>query len=155
MDPSLAFWTAAIVDLALVVALATAGVLRIRRGDVAGHRRRMLLAAGGISLFLLAYLGKLASLGREDRSHWHPADFAVFYVHELCIAGMLVGGIVAGVCAWRFGPAARAARTPAEIPVSRLRDVHRRAGRIAVAAGAGGLATACLLLLGMYARAGD
>ena len=39
MDPKLVYWTLALVDLGAVAACLLAGVRRIRRRDVPGHRQ--------------------------------------------------------------------------------------------------------------------
>ena len=155
MDAALAFWSAALADLAAVAACAVAGVRRIRRGDVRGHRRLMRSAAALVVLFLAAYLLKLRLLGHEDRSLWTPFDQAVLYVHELCVAAMLVGGALALLRARRFRDQLGEAlvRPPSGDPL-RGGAEHRRAGWIAVVGALCGLATATLVLLGMYARSG-
>jgi hypothetical protein len=155
MDPKLVYWTAALVNLLAVVVCAAAGVRRIRRGELRAHRRLMLTAAALVGLFLVSYLGKLAALGREDRSLWTDADLAVLYLHEGCIAVMLIGGGLAGSRAWRFRRTLGAG--PLRDRKSRAGDRvwHRRAGWAAVVACAFAFATAAGVLAGMYARAGD
>ena len=49
-----------------VVGFAAAGVRAVRRGDTARHRRCMLTAATLVVLFVVSYVVKLATLGRED-----------------------------------------------------------------------------------------
>ena len=75
------------------------------------------------------------------------------YVHEACVAAMLVGAGVAVTRARRFG-ALRDGEPPA--PEAREHDlrVHRRAGRVAVAASVLALVMAAAVLAGMYTRAG-
>lgn len=151
LDPGLAFWTLALADLAAVAGCAAAGVRRIRRGDVAGHRRMMLGAAALVALFLVAYASKLAWLGHEDLAAWSPADRRVLYVHELCVAVMLASGGYAGWRAWRFRR--RIEPTLERRSPRRERVHHRRAGWVAVVASGLGLATALAILAGMYTRA--
>ena len=58
-------------------------------------------AAGDVDPTLVAGGIKVALLGKEDRSLWTGLDFAVLYVHELCITTMLLFGAWAGWRAWR------------------------------------------------------
>ncbi len=154
MDAHLAFWTAALVDLGAVALCAVLGVRRARRGDLYGHRRLMRTAVAGILLFLVAYLVKLPLLGREDRSLWDAASLTALYVHETCVLAMLLGGAVALFRARRFG--ADLERFDArDAAVVAGRRQHRIAGRIALCAALLGFATAALVLLGMYQRAGS
>jgi len=152
MDPKLLYWCGALVNLGLMLAGAGVGVARVRRGDVAGHRRMMLGAAALVVLFFVSYGFKVALLGKEDRSLWTALDFAVLYVHELCIATMLVGGALAVLRARRFrshlGPAL-------ELPAEPLPggSAHRRAGRVAGLGAALAFVTAFAVLAGMFARA--
>ena len=155
MDAALVFWSAALVDLAAVVGCAVFGVRRIRRGDVRGHRRLMQSAAALVGLFLAAYLLKLRLLGHEDRSLWTRLDHAVLYVHELCVAAMLVGGVLALLRARRFrSQLGEALALPRDGEPLRGGSEHRRAGWIAVVGALTGLATAAAVLAGMYARTG-
>jgi hypothetical protein len=158
LDAKLVYWTAAFADLVLVVLCASLGVRRIRRRDARGHRRLMLSAAGLVGLFLLSYLLKVALLGKEDRSAWGPAALVSLYAHESAILVMLVGGAFAATRALRFRrlldafpfDADRRARGDA---LARARRQHRRAGWAALIGSGLALATAALVLLGMYARA--
>ena len=155
MDPGLAFWTFAFVDLCAVVGFAFAGVIALRRGDVTRHRRRMLTAAAGVGLFLVSYCGKLALLGREDLASWDIESIWALRIHELCVLAMLVGGAVAGSRALRLRHTRNATRDPKDPPApAALVNWHRRAGWTAVSAAALALGLACLVLLGMYRRAG-
>jgi arylsulfatase A-like enzyme/uncharacterized membrane protein YozB (DUF420 family) len=153
MDPKLLFWTGALVNLGVILACVGRGVAAIRRRDVPGHRRMMLTAASLVGLFLAAYLVKVVVLGKEDRSLWTRLDYAVLYVHELCIAAMLVGGAVAGFRAWRFLPRLGASL---ELPADPLpgRLWHRRAGWTALVGAVFAFVTAGGVLAGMFARAG-
>jgi uncharacterized membrane protein YozB (DUF420 family) len=154
VDPKLVYWTLALVDLGAVAGCLLAGVRRIRRRDVRGHRRSALTASALVGLFLLSYALKLIFLGREDRSQWTAFDRALLYTHELCIATALAAGALAGFCAWRLrAHVGSAARLPSGSPTRRLRRAHRRAGRAAVVACVFAFATAVLVLAGMYARA--
>jgi uncharacterized membrane protein YozB (DUF420 family) len=113
----------------------------------------MLTAASLVALFLVSYLAKLALLGREDRSVWSEGSLALLYVHETCIAAMLLAGLYAAWCAWRFrGGLAAGGRLEDPGSPDRDRVRHRRAGWTALVASLLGCATALGVLLGMYAR---
>ncbi len=154
MEPNLFFWTAALLDLGIVVASAALGVRRIRAGDVRGHRRAMLTSVALVALFLLSYLAKLLLLGREDRGAWTAWDHRVLYTHETFVAVMLLGGATALFRASRFRSSlpADGRLAPGERR-ARERAGHRRAGWAAVGAAALAFATAALVLIGMYDRA--
>ena len=155
MDPKTLFWTGALALMAAVVGAAVAGVLRRRRGDIAGHRRAMLGASALVAAFLVAYLVKVAFLGHEQVAEWSEAERRVLYVHESCIAVMLVAGAVAGLRAWRLRRTRNATHDPGDPPApASLARWHRRAGWTAVVAAAAGWLTALLILIGMYQRAG-
>ena len=155
MDPKVIFWTGALALMAAVVVAALVGVLRRRRGDVAGHRRAMLAACALVGVFLVAYLGKVFVLGHEQLSQWSPRDRLVLRIHEVFIAAMLAGGAVAGSRARRLRLTRNATLDPGDSPAPHgLARWHRRAGWVAVLAAAGGWITALLLLIGMYQRSG-
>jgi uncharacterized membrane protein YozB (DUF420 family) len=155
MDPGLSFWTGALALMAGVVAVAAAGVLRRRQGDVPGHRRAMLSAATLVLVFLLAYAGKVALLGHERIAEWSRADRLVLRIHEACIALMLGAGGFAGARAWRLRRTRDATLDPADPPAPpALARWHRRAGWTALAAAGAGWITALVMLVGMYRRAG-
>ena len=128
------------------------GVQRVRRGDVVGHRHAMLRAVALIALFLVSYGFKVLLLGREDRVAWSALSLTVLYLHETCIAAMVIAGAVAISRARRFGRPADLTVSP---PQTRGRDrrVHRAAGRVAVIASVLALLTAAGVLAGMYTRA--
>lgn len=155
MDPKLAFWTAALMDLAAIVTLVSVGVWSIRRRDVARHRRCMKTAGALVALFIGSYAVKLAVLGREQTSVWSDASIQNLRIHETCVLAMLVGGGIA----LRRARAMRDSRnvtgdaTAAPAPPGVLRW-HRRAGWTAVVGAVLGFATAVFVLLGMYERAG-
>ena len=151
MDANLAYWSAALANLGVIVACALLGVRAIRAGDMARHRRWMGSGGALIGLFLVSYLFKLIWLGRENRELWTASMKTSLYVHELCIAVMLAAGGYAGLVAWRFrrslGPGPQLDRGDA--PSGSLAR-HRRAGRVAVIAASVGFVTAFVLLAGMY-----
>jgi uncharacterized membrane protein YozB (DUF420 family) len=149
---SLAYWTWAFANLLFAVSFGIAGVRRVRRRRVRGHRRMMLAGVSLVGLFLVSYLVKVALLGREDRSSWSQATLCALYVHEACVVAMLVAAGIALTRARRFGPL-RDGEPPAPEASERDRRVHRRAGRVAVAASVLALLTAAAVLAGMYARA--
>jgi uncharacterized membrane protein YozB (DUF420 family) len=153
MDARLVFWTASLANLGAILACALVGLRLVRRGEVAAHRRCMLTASALVGLFLVAYLGKVALIGHEDRSAWSALDYAVLHVHELCIAGMLGGGVLALVLAHRFRPRLG---DPPSLPAEPLPGAvaHRRAGRTAIVGGLLAFLTAAGVLAGMFSRAG-
>jgi len=155
MDPKLLFWTGALLNMGVIVCLAGWGVRQRRHGDVAAHRRSMLLAGSLVILFVLSYVLKLLFLGREDLAAWSATDLWILRVHELCVATMLLAG---GVGLWRarvLGRTRNATGDPADpVAPSAVTAWHRRAGWAAVVAALLGFATASMVLAGMYARAG-
>lgn len=153
MDPKLLYWTGALLNLGVIVFCVAGAVRAIRRGDVRRHKNRMLAAAALIGLFLGSYAVKVVVLGKEDRSLWTALDYAILYVHELCIAAMLLAGSVALFRAWRFRSRLGSDWTlpPAALPGA---TTHRRAGWVAVVGAVLGFATAAAVLAGMFARAG-
>jgi uncharacterized membrane protein YozB (DUF420 family) len=153
MSASLIFWTAALVNLAVIVVCMGIGVRCIRRGALRAHTRAMGVAAALVGLFLLSYLVKVALLGREDRTGWQQGDLLLLYAHELCVAALLGGGGTALLrgrrLRARLGAGVRRI-APGTLPGA---AAHRRAGRIARAAGVLALLTAAGVLARMYARA--
>ena len=155
MDPRLAYWTFALLDLVAVVGFAAAGVAAVRRGDVLRHRKRMLAAAALVGVFLLSYLVKLALIGREDLASWEPASIWMLRIHELWVFFMLIAGGVAGTRALRLRRTRNFTRNPQDPPApAALLRWHRGAGKTAVCAAALALGFAGLVLAGMYRRAG-
>ena len=155
MDPKLLFWTGALANMALIVALAAWGVRQRRRGDVPGHRRSMLLAAALVALFVAAYGVKVALLGREAVHSWSRSAVWILRVHELCVAFMLGGGILAARRGLTLHRTRNATRDPADpVAPAGMARWHRRAGWTAVVASILGLVTAGFVLAGMYRRAG-
>ena len=155
MDPKVVFWTGALALMAGIVGIALVGVLRRRRGDLAGHRRAMLSACALVGAFLVAYVAKVFLLGHEHLAEWSPRDRLVLRIHEVFIALMLGGGAVAGARVRRLRRTRNATLDPEDPPAPHgVARWHRRAGWMAVLAAAGGWFTALLLLIGMYQRAG-
>lgn len=154
MDLNLVFWSAALANLAVVVFCTASGVRRIRAKDVAGHRRMMFTAISLVVLFLVSYVVKVGLLGREDKSAWTALDFAILYVHELCVTSMLIGGAIAVYRAAKFraGLGPNLKLPPDTDPLKGLAG-HRRAGWLAVVGSVLGFVTAIGVLAGMFARA--
>lgn len=155
MDPKLLYWSLALANMGAVVVFAARGVRAIRRNDVATHRRSMRVAGWLVVAFLGSYLLKRVVLGPEDLSVWSPAARTNLWVHESFVAAMLL----AGGAAFALGRGlARTRRVSgrAEDPAADAGALrrHRRFGWLAVASAALGLATACGILAGMFARAG-
>ena len=92
MNPSLAFWTAALIDLLAIVALVAIGIRSIRRGNLPQHRRCMKTAAALVACFLGIYPLKVLWFGRERLPEWSEQAVAILRIHELCVFAMLVGG---------------------------------------------------------------
>lgn len=154
MNPGLVFWTAALVNLGIVCAMAVLGVRCVRRGEIARHRQAMRLAAWLVVAFLLSYVLKVVMIGREDMSRWSSAELWVLRAHELCVVVMLIAGGIAWVQSRKLVPTrsvSRDARDPEADPYV-LRS-HKRAGWTAVLSAIAGFALAGFVLAGMYARA--
>jgi uncharacterized membrane protein YozB (DUF420 family) len=113
----------------------------------------MLTASSLVGLFLVSYVVKVIVLGREDRSSWSQESLWTLYVHEACVAAMLVAAVIALTRTRSFGPL-RDGEPPAPEAREWGRRVHRRAGRVAVAASALALLSAAAVLAGMYVRGG-
>ncbi len=153
MDPKVLYWTAAFVNLGVIAGLVIRGVAYIRRGDVVRHRRAMLAGAWLVAAFLVSYGLKLAFLGREDLSVWRAFHVQTLRLHETCVLAMLVAGTVALTRARRMRGSRNVTRDPADPPApeSTVRW-HRRAGWTGVIGALTGLASAGVVLAGMYAR---
>jgi uncharacterized membrane protein YozB (DUF420 family) len=155
MDPRLAYWTFALLDMGAVVFFAIRGVRAVRRKAFARHRRSMLTAAVLVALFVLSYGLKLAVLGREDRASWGALSIWVLRIHELCVFTMLATGAVTLSRALRLRRTRNFTQDPQD-PAAPAQIVrwHRGAGRTAVTAALLGFLLAVLVLAGMYRRAG-
>ena len=155
MDGKLVYWTAAFINMLLVVSLVFWGVRAIRRGRVLVHRRCVLLASALVIGFIVSYLFKVALLGREELQRWSAASLIVLRVHELCVFTMLLGGAVAGsrAFAMRGDPLVRGMPSSTLPRDSGVRRWHRRGGWTAVMGALLGVVTAALVLAGMYGRA--
>ena len=154
-DPNVLYWAGALTNFLAVVVFAMLGVRRVRGRDVDTHQRRMLTAASLVGLFLVSYLFKVRFLGREDLDLWSSSRVAVLYIHETCIAVMLLAGITAGVLAWRFRRSLPAGPLqPPAASARRGRLWHRRAGWTALVASVLAFVTATFVLAGMISVAG-
>jgi len=155
MDPKLMFWTGALANMGAVVALAALGVWARRRGDIVRHSRLMLSGGALVSLFLLSYLVKLVCLGREDMETWSSGAVWLLRVHETCVLVMLVAGFLAARRGMAMARTRNVTRDPSDPPAApeRVRG-HRLAGWTAASAAVAGFLAACLVLFGMYERAG-
>ena len=154
MDPKLLYWTAALVNLAVLCAYAVQGVRHVRRGEVARHRRNMTIASYLVLAFLGSYVLKLLFLGREDMAIWSTLDVWILRIHEVFVLLMVGAGILAWWQARKLLPTRLVTRDPADpAPDPRAAKIHRVAGRTAVVGALLGFLLAIGVLLGMYVRA--
>ena len=155
IEASVWYWTAAWLNLLVIVLLASAGIREVRRREIARHRRRMLAAVGLVLAFLVSYPIKLLLLGREQLEPWGTGYVATLRFHELCVAAMMIGGLTAVWLATRLRLIDAAdgsrGRYPPEQIQARLR-LHRRAGRTAYWGALIGLTSAAVVLFGMFTR---
>ncbi len=150
IDPNTAYWTAALVNMAVITCLVVAGIRAIRRERVRTHRRLMLSAATLVGLFLLSYPGKLWLLGREQLELWSRSYVGVLRFHEACVAAMVIGGGIALGQALRLGLRGWEDRELDDLPKGTR--LHRRAGWTAAVGASLGILAASYVLQGMYAR---
>ncbi len=153
MDAKVVYWTAAWLNFSLLLAYVVVGVRRVRSGQVAGHRRAMIIASGLVVLFLLSYLLKLEVLGREDLSLWLPRDVTVLRLHETCVFLMVLAGSLALILSRRMRSTRNVTRDAKDpvAPAGLLRT-HRLAGRTAAVGALFGWLSAALVLMGMWSR---
>jgi uncharacterized membrane protein YozB (DUF420 family) len=155
MDPKVAYWTGALVNMVAIVALALRGIAHARGGDVTRHRRFMRAAALLVAAFLVSYVLKLGLLGREALELWSPRAIWVLRFHETCVLVMVAAGGFALLRAWRLRATRLVTRNPDDPAAGpALVLAHRRAGRVAAIAAVLGALSAALVLAGMYARSG-
>src|SRR5688572_2628202 len=142
--------------MAAVVAFAARGVRAVRAGDVAAHRRAMTVAGVLVVAFLGSYVVKRLVLGPEDLAVWSVSSRVNLWVHESFVLAMLLAGGAALVLGRRIARTRRVTGR-AEDPAAGADALrrHRRLGWIAVACSGLGLVTACGILAGMFARAGQ
>ena len=156
MNPSLAFWTAALINLLAIVTLVAFGIQNIRRGKLSHHRRCMKTAAVLVACFLGIYPIKVLWFGRERLSEWSGQAVAVLRIHEFCVFVMLVSGVIALILSRKMHRSRSRLTDLPDAPLASDRTLrrHRKAGWTA-AIGAGlALLTAALVLAGMYERTG-
>ena len=147
MDPNVAYWTGAWLNMLVIVGLAAAGVRHARRSDYARHRRCMLGAVALVLGFLVSYGLKVSLLGREQLELWAPPYVYLLRFHELCIAVLVLAGGFGLTLALRRGmPVASGSDR------ERTHRRHRRAGWTAVTGAVLGVLSATWILWGMYAR---
>jgi uncharacterized membrane protein YozB (DUF420 family) len=155
MNPSLAFWTTALINLLAVTALVAMGIRSIRRGNLSRHRRCMKTAAALVACFLGAYPLKLLWFGRERLSEWSGQAVVMLRIHEVCVFAMIVGGLTALILSRKMHHNRNRLTHLPDTPLasSCALQRHRMAGWTA-AIGAGlAFITAAIVLLGMYERA--
>lgn len=149
------YWSGALVNMGVILALAARGVLQVRRGAIDAHKRSMGLAALLVVAFLLSFLVKSAFLGFEDFSTWTRFHVNNLRVHETFVATMLVAAGVAFIRGRRLQTTRLVTKQPTDpVPEPRIVARHRRAGWVAIACAGFGFATACIVLYGMVERAG-
>jgi uncharacterized membrane protein YozB (DUF420 family) len=155
MNPSLALWTVALIDLLAIAALAAIGIRSIRSGNLSRHRRCMKGAATLVACFLGIYPLKVLYIGRERISEWSEQSIGILRIHELCVFAMVAGGLIALILTRRMHSDRNALRRLPEAPLASSYALrrHRIAGWTA-AIGAGlAFLTAAIVLVGMYERA--
>jgi uncharacterized membrane protein YozB (DUF420 family) len=151
LDPKVAYWTGALVNMVAAFGIAAFGVSRIPRAEVPRHARAMKTAVALVVLFVVSYAVKLRVLGREALELWEPRFIQVLRFHETCIAVMLV----AGGAALYLATTRRLAETPAPEQLAqraRVARIHRACGWTALVACGLGAVSAGYVLYGMYAR---
>ena len=153
MDPKLLYWTAALLNLAVLCGIALMGVRYARRGEIARHQRAMKIATLLVVGFLVSYVFKLMWLGREDMSVWSSVDVWVLRIHEVFVLQMVVAGIVAWIKSRKLvGTRLVTHETSDPMPEARDVRVHRIAGRTAVIGAVLGFLMAIGVLIGMFVR---
>lgn len=154
MNPSLAFWTAALIDLLAIAVLVAIGIRNIRRGNLSRHRRCMKGAATLVACFLGIYPLKVFFFGREQLPEWSDQAVTILRIHELCVLAMIVGGSAALFLARKMNRDRNQLTQLPDIPLAPAPTLrkHRMAGWTA-AIGAGlAFLTAAIVLAGMYER---
>lgn len=156
MDPRIAYWTWAWLNMVLLVGFTLVGVRQARRGAYQRHRRLMLTASWLVATFVGSYALKLLAIGREPLELWALKFVYVLRIHECFVAVMVIAGGIAIYLALKLG-LPLASLQDAEDPerARRLLKLHRTAGRTAVISAALGTLTAGYVLLGMYQRLGS
>jgi uncharacterized membrane protein YozB (DUF420 family) len=153
MDPKVIYWSGAFANMALITVLALRGVGQVRRGEVRSHRRSMLSCIALVVAFLVSYVLKVAYLGREELDQWSAFYVNTLRFHETCVLAMTIAGGIALHRARAMRGTRNRTRNAADphAPVATTR-LHRRAGRVGIASLVFALASAGVVLFGMYAR---
>jgi len=156
MNPSLAFWTAALVNLLAIVTLVAIGIRNIRRGHLSQHRRCMKTATALVVCFLGIYPLKVLWFGRERLYEWSELAVAVLRIHELCVLAMILGGASALILSRKMHRNRSELTHLPDAPLASGRTLarHRVAGWTAAIAAGLAFLTAAIVLLGMYDRTG-
>jgi uncharacterized membrane protein YozB (DUF420 family) len=152
MDPKLLFWTGALANMWLIVAIACSGIAKVRSGDEVAHQRRMLTAASLVVLFVVAYAIKLIFLGREDLDQWQSWSVTLLRVHEFFVLCMIVGGVCAGYFIRKVRQLE--VHSPEEISIQVSRVAHAKAGKFTFLSVLGAAITATGVWVSMVLRAG-
>ncbi len=152
MNANLAFWLYAYVLTVIAVAIGFRGIFLARRGELARHGRHMRLACNLILFFAASYLVKVFVLGREDKSDWSAFHFAVLMVHESFIFIMLIAGGYARWLARQFGDTLTAPLADLPEDLRRKRRRHAVSGKLTITCATLALATAAVVVQGMFAR---
>jgi uncharacterized membrane protein YozB (DUF420 family) len=156
MNPNLAFWTAALINLLAIVTLVAIGIRNIRRGHLSQHRRCMKTAAVLVACFLGIYPIKVLWFGRESLPEWSGQAIAILRIHELCVFAMLLSGVVALILSRKMHRNRSELTHLPDAPLASSRTLrrHRKAGWTAAIAAGLAFLTAAIVLAGMYERAG-
>jgi uncharacterized membrane protein YozB (DUF420 family) len=156
MNPNLAFWTAALINLLAIVTLVALGIRNIRRGHLSQHRRCMKTAAVLVACFLGIYPIKVLWFGRESLPEWSGQAIAILRIHELCVFAMLLSGVVALILSRKMHRNRSELTHLPDAPLASNRTLsrHRKAGWTAAIAAGLAFLTAAIVLVGMYERAG-
>ncbi len=153
MDAKVLYWTGALINMAVVVGFAIAGILQVRAGRPRRHFAFMSISASLVVAFVVSYGLKLIFLGREDLSQWSTAAVRILRFHECCILVMVVCGILSIVWGRRLRKTRSFSLDPSTEPAAEsLVRRHRLAGRVTSVAAVSGLISAGFVLAGMYAR---
>ncbi|HEX9814451.1 MAG TPA: DUF420 domain-containing protein [Myxococcota bacterium] len=155
MNPNLAFWTGALVNLIAIVALVAIGIRNIRRGRLARHRRCMKTAAALAGCFLGIYPLKVLWFGRERLFEWSEQAVLILRIHEAFVFAMIVGGLIALILSRKMHRNRNLLNHLSDAPLasSRALSIHRKAGWTAAIGAGFAFLTAVFVLVGMYERA--
>jgi len=155
MTPSLAFWTAALVNLLAIVILVAVGIRSIHNAQLSRHRRCMKTAAVLVAGFLGLYPLKVLCFGREALDEWSLQAIWILRIHELCVFALLAAGGGALMLSRKMhANRSRLVHLPeAPLASKRVLERHRTAGWTAAVSAGLAFLTAAMVLAGMYERA--